>query len=874
MPVLLLLPPLLLMSACKDAAAPSTGDDTDPGAALDLTAPLGEGEARAGVVTDESALFGGVSAEGQLGDVKIYNSRVRFIVQADRPSSYYIDYGGGVIDADIARPEGEPGRDMLDEFAVMAGLGRLLVPETITVVSDGTDGSPAEVLVRGRGGPMALLTASVENDAIIPDYDVEMTVCYRLAPDSDLLEVETTVRWMDETTSIQLGGLAMLSDDVSAPYHPGAGLEEPDSTPAWLGVIADRGELALAIFPEEQAFTGSALQQLLSSIGPVLSGFDENTLVEDGDVLTWRAYLGVGADLAALSGAWLERTGQTAEALSGQVTADGAPLAGARVHLLDADGAPVTLAQTDAEGRFSATVPAGAVTAAVATGRGQAQHYEQPAIAPWYSPLAASAVRDASLAAAQADALAPLPFAEGYGISAQQPITAGEDVALELTPPGTLTVEVTDGLPAVVQVAFAAAGDPAAGADRRLVPGRPGGYAAQAWLIAGDIPLEPGDYVVTLHRGLRYEPTLTEVTVRSGEAVTVSDAPVLSYAPEGVMVLDPHSHAAPSVDGEIPMSERLLGQAANGIDVHFGTDHDNVADYRVLLEPLGLSGVLTSVVADEFSPVLRGHINVYPLEAIPEANGGALLWWAQRQDTPEWFAALRDEVGDGVLQVNHPMSSGLVDAAQYELGTGVIRRPDFWSSDFDAIEVINDGDYAEPFAFYLDMIGRGLEPTPVGVSDSHGHRGVGSSVTFMPLGEYSDDALVERMRAHATVATTGPYIEATAPDGAWAPGRTLSGPTTLSVAVYAPSWVPVDRLLLYRDGEVIEEIPATGEPPLRVEAELALAPEADAAYVLVASGDERMSAVYPGEPSWAMAAAVRIDAEGDGWQPPWPAISE
>ena len=44
---------------------------------LDVSERLTEGEARLGVIHDDRALFSGVSAEGTIGDYKIYNSQVR-----------------------------------------------------------------------------------------------------------------------------------------------------------------------------------------------------------------------------------------------------------------------------------------------------------------------------------------------------------------------------------------------------------------------------------------------------------------------------------------------------------------------------------------------------------------------------------------------------------------------------------------------------------------------------------------------------------------------------------------------------------------------------------------------------------------------------
>ncbi|MBT3223320.1 MAG: hypothetical protein HN348_29960, partial [Proteobacteria bacterium] len=103
---------LLVLVGCKKA----TSDDEVPYSAPDLTVVLGAGEVLAGVVVDEESLFGGISAEGQLGDFKIYNDRAQFIVQAVRESSYYVELGGGVIDADAVRPPGELGRDRVDDL--------------------------------------------------------------------------------------------------------------------------------------------------------------------------------------------------------------------------------------------------------------------------------------------------------------------------------------------------------------------------------------------------------------------------------------------------------------------------------------------------------------------------------------------------------------------------------------------------------------------------------------------------------------------------------------------------------------------------------------------------------------------------------------
>ena len=850
---------LSLIFACRPDPEPA------PVEAPDLVEALSDDEARAGVVTDEAALFGGISAEGQAGDIKLYNSRVQFIIQSVRPSGYYVEYGGGIIDADVIRPAGQPGRDVIDELHVMAGVGRLMDAEEVTVISDGSDGGPAQVLAEGPGAPMTLLTGTAESDELVPDLSVWISTSYTLYPDSPLLLIETTLSWQDSAAVVELGDVAIIASDALVIWGAGEGLDESG---AWTAALGRSDEIAVAQFPEDEPFSSSAIQELLSELGPTMAAFRSPVTLEEGDTLTWSRTLGVGQSLSALTDAWYARSGQDTVTVSGTVTDGAEGVSGARVHLLDDSGAPALLTRTGPDGSFALQAPAGVDYTAVATGRGTARFVDLPEGAGWYSPYS-TPERKAEALESMASGAEPIPFAQGYGIS--EAVAASSDTALTLTAPGWVTVRTADGRPAAFRIGFAQ-GDPVT-SDSRLVPGRPSGLAAEGWLGSGDLrlPVEPGSYTLTAHRGLRSEPYTTTLSVGSGEEVEVTAAIDEAFDP-GVPVADPHSHAAPSGDGELPMSHRLLVHAANGIEVHFGTDHDQIADYRPLLPALSLQDVMTSIVADEVSPVLRGHINVYPLsEVIGEPNNGALLWWKEIRQTPELFALLREQVGDGVIQLNHPFDNGMLRAAGYSNGT--VDSAEHWSADFDAMEVINDGNHDESFEAYLDMTARGLTPTPVGVSDSHGYGGVGETVTFLNTeGQaVTDDTLIEAMANQATVVSTGPYLGITS-DGTWAPGQTYTESVTLDISVMTASWVPVDRLVLYVDGERGEEIAVTEASPERLRTTLKFEPEDDAVLVIVAESDSASHTVYSGR-SWAMAAAIRVDVDGDGWDAPLPAVT-
>ena len=73
---------LFSLLACTE---PPVEEPPAPG--VDPGIPAAPGEARAGIVragaAGEVALFGGVTAEGRAGDIKLYNSRVQVVIQEE-----------------------------------------------------------------------------------------------------------------------------------------------------------------------------------------------------------------------------------------------------------------------------------------------------------------------------------------------------------------------------------------------------------------------------------------------------------------------------------------------------------------------------------------------------------------------------------------------------------------------------------------------------------------------------------------------------------------------------------------------------------------------------------------------------------------------
>ena len=833
--------------------------DSDPVVPVVLTDRLGPGEARAGVITDERALFGGISAEGRAGDIKLYNDRVQFVVQSVRPGSYYLPEGGGVIDADIVRPEGQLGHDAVEEWGSMYGLGRITVPESVVVVSDGSDGGPAIVRVTGYEGPLGLLEGALEAPGLILDLQLEMTVEYVLRPDSWLLEVRSTATATTSEATFSIGDLLMGADEVLSTWVPGAGLGTSGSLPRpWTGYQGDRNDVALILAApagDELSVTG---YELLTELASMAVGFGPTEAVPAGGSLSWTRSYGVGPDLATLSAAVLAARGEDTQEVAGQVTAPDGPVAGARV-VVDLDGAPYTVAVTDAEGRFSTRVPAAGSATVLAVGRGPGLFVDLPPGATSGSPYAAAPVQDAMRAGLAGGAL-PVPAVEGRGVaSAADPLVLGQ--------PGAITVSVADGLPFTLRVG---PGAPDTSPDPARVPGRPDGLAAAGWSRDGEltVAVEPGTYAVVAHRGPRYELFEETVTVGAGETVALTAALPEAFEHPGWVLGDPHSHGSPSSDAAIPMEDRLIVTSAVGLQVHFGTDHDHLADYRPLLAPLGLAGVLKSVVADEVSPPVRGHFNIWPVAPDPGApNHGAWTWWTEIPESTEAIVdTLRERHGDGfVLQSNHPTDAGMASSAGWQ--PGVVGDANAWTDRIEAVEVMNAADQEEFLAFWFDLTNRGRRVTPVGVSDSHSHFGghVGWSATWFEVGTddptaVDDEAITKATREGRVAPMRGPFLVLDP-----VPGATVGPGTELRVEVRSASWVAVDRILLLRDGAEVERVEGTA-------ATFVLSPEADASYVVVAEGDRPMSPVTSDTP-WALGGPYRVDVGGDGWTPPLPDLT-
>jgi len=95
-------------------------------------------------ITDPSQLMKGPLAQGRLGDFKLSNNKISVIIQNKGKLANSCPFGGGIIDADIVRPDGL-GQDNFGRMCPLVNIEWTVNYQDFEVVSDGSNGS-AKVL--------------------------------------------------------------------------------------------------------------------------------------------------------------------------------------------------------------------------------------------------------------------------------------------------------------------------------------------------------------------------------------------------------------------------------------------------------------------------------------------------------------------------------------------------------------------------------------------------------------------------------------------------------------------------------------------------------------------------------------------------------
>lgn len=881
--------------------------------------------ARAQRIAAQSELIGGPKALGQIGDYLLENDQIRLIIDDADPGRANSPFGGKLVDADLQRAgagtgNGGVGNDQLAEL-MPAFVFEIISPTSIEIIADGSDGGPAELRVRGKGGDL-LQMAALLNTALFFSPSLTLEQTYRLSPGKRYVELETKIvntgatahpfPFLDPSElpdlgldvpgiedlelSTPMGQLLLLGgeQELFAPGAAGFGVRfaiensyaAAGGFPAFPGLVVDyvatRGKGVSYGFtiPEDPSNYAAAYAELYAPqrVTPtsILLPFtyagvaatytaQPPRLLAPGASFAARSYFILGrGDAASIFDVVQELRGTPSGSFGGRVVdaQSQQPVAGAQLLVLDERGQPVTQAEADGRGAFRLQLPPGS--------------YRYRVVADERAPLlpVAFSIETGKLTSA----LVQLPPPAQLAVSVLD--ETGRHAPVKITLVGRFGAEHVGQDPRtfLYSVELGERKRPTAfdGTDR---------FIENAWSTADGrlaVAVRPGRYDLVVSRGPEYEQTIVPIELTAGKLTAKQLRLVRAFTSPGWVSGDFHLHAQPSTDSDVPLPVRVATCAAEGLEVAVSTDHNFITDYRPVIAQSGLEPWLLGISGMELTPFEMGHFNGYPLRVDPGSTRGGEFEWAGKPPQV-LFDQLRGPLaaipGETIVQVNHPRQSVLGYFSQFSIDadtgepyaptglTGVFSPygPEFaaqnFSYDFDAIEIITGkhqehlhtfrapsplppGPYPDPqpvpgeilrgadgrpqfpgvIESWFAMLDRGHTASAIGTSDSHGtlfeEPGYARTLLFVGegkdvLGRFDERDVTRAIAAHRTVASNGPFVEltATAADGSSARiGETarLSGSVDVAVRIQAPSWAPVDRVVLWSNSAKLGEqlIPA------------------------------------------------------------------
>ncbi len=882
------LPPYTDPFGCDPAPTPPPLDE-----------PLDASEARAGQVRFERELLGGEGAAGRVGHFRLYNSRVRFIVQgraepgtALRSTGYNL-FGGNLLDADRVRPAGAMGHDLLREAFPLFGY-RVATVDEVTVRCDGSGGRPAVVRVIGRDAATGILG---QLDVLARDRRARVVTHYILRPDSDVLEVRTEAQSLAHSrlSNVQTGDFLGFGAALTFFTDPtGFGNAARATTPlAWLAAASDPGEGGRRVSYALGPATGTMSVPLVDASGTV--GLYA-TVDSDGEVpAVFTRYVSVGTgDVASAVEPLLRRRGDPYGILAGETTP------GALVYAFRDPYEP------GASARMSARAD-------------EAGRYRMPLSAGRYAVLATDAGRARGAAVT-------VTVTDGAEVRADPVAGATGTVVLDVA-----ALEGSDARVRVpMKVSLRGVSVEAPDAQLGELEGERESYRLHRAIYAHTgqerVRVKPGRYQAIVSRGTEYDAVTLDLDVPAdGEATLRADLRRVVDT-TGYVSADLHQHTVGSLDSGRSLCGRVLENVAEGLEFAATTDHDNVTDYGPCIASLGLGRWFGAMMGNEVSVIGVGHFNAYPLALDPRdptALVGAQLWAGRSPQ--QLFDRLRAEPSDPIVHLSHPRSTGLKGYfTSLGLDPVTLETPRDLATGWEAVEVNESlGEPAEFLARNVEalrararrdaagiatlhdwfaFLRRGDHVCALGNSDTHGRNGgSGWPHNLVRVGtdapsEVSPAALRTAIRGQRVLVASGIVVrmrvggvermgwqEVVRP----APG----GEVALEVEVQAPGWVSPRSLVLYENGRPVSLTPmgsgvflgreATAETDpfvltltptspgaegaRRLRATVRLRPTRDAFYVAVARGGE-LSPVGAGN-AFGYTNPVYVDVEGDGWRP-------
>ncbi len=657
------------------------------------------------ITVDNAAerLFGGTDADGGIGDWYLSNGVVEAIVdeaalQDDLPAgverppvqSEASRSGGGLLDLALVGHD----NDQFNQLFTVGGLstGNFVVYDTVR--AERTDSS-ASVIATGR---------QLGFDPI-PSEQLRVETEYRVEPGDPFVTLRTTVSHLGDSGAGPGGFLDVMPWTTRAivPFspapnlgfrHAGLDLGNPAlgvETPPFAAGPGNVGPDDGVIDPVTGSVSGQVSYGLLgvsvsvdpdgdgeqpAVVSPVellfgVSSIDATALgnlpffgtVTPGGTLTYerRLYVGDRNDVASSANpiirALATRRGFQVGTISGDADAVGDPdVAVSAIATRTGDApnpaffanSPITHFRSDPSGAFSGVV--------LPVGR-----YDIEFRTPERDPVVVSDV----LVTANSDTEVSVPPFAALGTLEIVVRSPGPDRGA----PAKATVLGVGDTPDPrfgrdVEALTFAPGQP----DEELTPETWGSsLAADRFVFLPDgtaqVELRPGTYEVVATRGPEYSLARRTVTVAAGETTRARLRVRRVLDTPGALSADFHVHSARSLDSSAAPESRVLSFAAEGVELIVSTDHDFVLDYAPVIEALGLSDRIASLVGTEATtavpnppafPSSAGHLNAWPIALDPLARKDGAV--EDEYVAPNFLFSRLRRAGAEVIQYNHPRS--------------------------------------------------------------------------------------------------------------------------------------------------------------------------------------------------------------------------
>jgi hypothetical protein len=797
--------------------------------------------------------LGGPNATGKPGDWMIENDEVVFVVDALGGGAGFAESGGNIVDAADAKTRKDELGQLFTYFGTFPRQG-VYTSIDARVEADGT------AVVESRGKEL---------------YDASLSVVtqYRLGAGDRALLIRTTITNEGSTKVTGFGLGDAIQWGAAEKLAPGKSVGFKGSSKGpFVGAVGSFASYAITSTDGEiAAISGGSWTDTEQK---------KDVDLEPAASVTYERVFLVGErpDVASIvSELTLTAGGEVGALEFGLTDANGAPVKVARGSkvVLGTETTPdvMTIAATKDGDTFGGEVPPGKwlVSYLPSAGRRGDGTTVTAIVKSGQTSRATLTVTEAG-----SIVLGPCHEAPPHGVK-------GEYAPL----PCKLTIEGLDGI-----------------ASPDLGPAHVAAFAKNVVTLRPEervtLPLPHGRYRVTASRGPEYDLAPIELTVPGAAPPPFVLRRVVET--KGYVATDFHQHSILSADSPVATRDRVLANAAEGIEVAVASEHNAIADLAPIVKELGLTRWVVQIAGDELTSDASkkpfGHANVFPVEPRPDKPRNGAPAVRDRLATDVFADARALPGGPHVLQINHPRSgkNGYFDQLGFDPRTGVGSAPGYDAS-FDAIEVWNGrvvADRTKVLEDYFALLRTGHPATPIADTDTHGILGEepGYPRTFVRLGDSEEVALdrwdAARSEALArsiretrdVILTNGPFMTVSANGtGIGGVATPRSGAVDVRVSVTSAPWIVVEKAeirLARGSAPTISSVPlspkknATGALVAEASFSLQVKEKDDDALVVIISGTKPMRPVLSSAGAdeaniapWAMSGPIWIDANGD-----------